>query len=47
MCNGVDSGLAGIKFSGSVKRYGFKRETEASINKRIVKPKASFLVKNG
>lgn len=47
MWMGVLSGLAGIKFSGSVEIYGEMLITMENINKVIINPKRSFDVKNG
>lgn len=45
MCGGVTSGFAGVKLSGSPKRLGENRASEASAVRRTAKPKRSLYVK--
>lgn len=42
MCGGVINGLAGVKFSGSPRRFGVKSEIIISVNRSRKKPKRSL-----
>lgn len=42
MCGGVTRGLAGVKFSGSPKRLGENRASDARAIIRITKPSKSL-----
>lgn len=44
MCSGVTRGLAWIKFSGSVRRFGEKRAIAISERKNATNPTRSFVV---
>ena len=45
MCVGVTRGLAGIKFSGSFKRFGDRRASRESIKRSARNPTVSLEVK--
>lgn len=42
MCGGVTSGLAGVKFSGSPRRFGENKARDASAVNIIMKPRRSL-----
>jgi hypothetical protein len=42
MCKGVDIGLAGIKLSGSKRKFGAKRVRKNKPARRIIKPNISL-----
>jgi len=42
ICGGVTMGLAGVKLSGSPKRFGVNNASEASVIRRTAKPKRSL-----
>lgn len=44
MCSGVTKGLAGIKFSGSPRRFGVNRARKVNRRRRITNPTVSFVV---
>ena len=45
MCTGVTNGLAGLKFSGSPRRFGLRRVRVMSVVNRIKNPTRSLIVK--
>lgn len=45
MWGGVTSGFAGVKFSGSPKRLGEKRDRAVNVVSRKTKPRRSLYVK--
>lgn len=45
MCGGVTMGFAGVKFSGSVSKFGFIRHRRTIIINIILNPTMSLVVK--
>jgi hypothetical protein len=45
MCTGVTKGLAGVKLSGSPRRYGSFSESVDNTTNMITNPRMSFVVK--
>lgn len=47
MCGGVISGFAGVKFSGSPRRFGVSKEISNKVKSISRKPKMSLYEKYG